>query len=195
MAERAHLDWFRERLAASRAIEPKDPAPILAWREQQRDRIRFKADLIGLDDVRGWSRDEQRQCAAQERAVLWRRGRAGRKRRPARGRLMGPADLHPAGGRDPGAADARDARRTASNSCCSQGRAGKYRRAPAFARPFKARGRTSGAPTPASARRWWKCSPPKPASGSSTGPNTMRRAAGSGASRTRTSSRFWTTSA
>ena len=57
MAERTHLDWFRKRLAASRAIEPKDPAPILAWREQQRERIRFNADLIGLDDVRGWSRD------------------------------------------------------------------------------------------------------------------------------------------
>ena len=57
MAERTHLDWFRERLAASRAIEPKDPAPILAWREAQRERIRFNADLIGLDDVRGWSRD------------------------------------------------------------------------------------------------------------------------------------------
>jgi oxidase EvaA len=59
MAERAHLDWFRERLAASRAIEPRDPAPILAWREQQRKSITFKADLIGLDDVRGWSRDAQ----------------------------------------------------------------------------------------------------------------------------------------
>jgi oxidase EvaA len=58
MAERTHLDWFRERLAASRGIEPRDPAPILAWREQQRDRIRFKADLIGLDDVRGWSREQ-----------------------------------------------------------------------------------------------------------------------------------------
>ena len=58
MAERAHLDWFRGRLAASLAIEPKDPAPILAWREQQRGSIRFEADLIGLDDVRGWSRDE-----------------------------------------------------------------------------------------------------------------------------------------
>jgi oxidase EvaA len=57
MAERTHLDWFRQRLAVSRAIEPKDPAPILAWREQQRQRIRFNADLIGLDDVRGWSRD------------------------------------------------------------------------------------------------------------------------------------------
>lgn len=57
MAERAHLDWFRERLAASRAIEPKDPAPILAWREARRNSIQFKADLIGLDEVRGWSRD------------------------------------------------------------------------------------------------------------------------------------------
>jgi oxidase EvaA len=57
MTERTHLDWFRERLAASRAIEPKDPAPILAWRERQRLSIQFKADLIGLDDVRGWSRD------------------------------------------------------------------------------------------------------------------------------------------
>jgi oxidase EvaA len=59
MAERTHLDWFRERLAASRAIEPRDPAPILAWREQQRKSITFKANLIGLDDVRGWSRDAQ----------------------------------------------------------------------------------------------------------------------------------------
>jgi dTDP-4-dehydro-6-deoxy-alpha-D-glucopyranose 2,3-dehydratase len=59
MAERTHLDWFRERLAASRAIEPRDPAPILAWREQQRKSITFKADLIGLDDVGGWSRDAQ----------------------------------------------------------------------------------------------------------------------------------------
>jgi len=58
MAEHAHIDWFRGRLAASRAIEPKDPAAILSWREQQRDQIRFRADLIGLDDVRGWSRDE-----------------------------------------------------------------------------------------------------------------------------------------
>ena len=57
MAERAHLAWFRERLAASRTIEPKDPAPILAWREEQRGRIQFKADLIGLDEVRDWSRD------------------------------------------------------------------------------------------------------------------------------------------
>jgi dTDP-4-dehydro-6-deoxy-alpha-D-glucopyranose 2,3-dehydratase len=59
MAERKHLDWFRERLAASRAIEPKDPAPILAWHEMLRSSIHFKAKLIGLGQVRDWSRDEQ----------------------------------------------------------------------------------------------------------------------------------------
>jgi oxidase EvaA len=59
MAERKLLDWFRERLAASRLIEPKDPAPILAWHEQQRSSIQFKSHLIGLDQVRDWSRDEQ----------------------------------------------------------------------------------------------------------------------------------------
>lgn len=58
MAERAHLDWFRERLAASRAIEPRDPAPILTWRKARRGSIRFKSELIGLDQVRDWSRDE-----------------------------------------------------------------------------------------------------------------------------------------
>lgn len=57
MAERAHLDWFRQRIAASRSIEASDPAPMLAWRQQRRDSIQFRADLIGLDDVRGWSRD------------------------------------------------------------------------------------------------------------------------------------------
>jgi len=59
MAERAHLDWFRQRIAASQAIEPKDSAPILAWRDERRNSVRFEADLIGLDDVRGWSRDEK----------------------------------------------------------------------------------------------------------------------------------------
>jgi oxidase EvaA len=58
MSERACLDWFRERLAASQAIEPSDPAPILAWRETRRSSIQFKSELIGLDRVRDWSRDE-----------------------------------------------------------------------------------------------------------------------------------------
>src|SRR5260221_9943304 len=59
MAERAHLEWFRDGIARSRGIEPIDPAPLLAWRKQQRSSIRFKADLIGLDEVRGWSRDDK----------------------------------------------------------------------------------------------------------------------------------------
>jgi dTDP-4-dehydro-6-deoxy-alpha-D-glucopyranose 2,3-dehydratase len=59
MAERRHLDWFRERLAASRAMEPKDPAPILAWHERKRGSIKFRSELIGLDQVRDWSRDKQ----------------------------------------------------------------------------------------------------------------------------------------
>lgn len=59
MAERAHLGWFRERIAASLAIESRDPAPILAWCEERRKPIEFRADLIGLDQVRDWSRDAQ----------------------------------------------------------------------------------------------------------------------------------------
>lgn len=57
MAERKHLDWFRERLTRSREMEPKDPAPLLTWRERTRGSIRFGAQLIGLDEVRDWSRD------------------------------------------------------------------------------------------------------------------------------------------
>jgi dTDP-4-dehydro-6-deoxy-alpha-D-glucopyranose 2,3-dehydratase len=59
MAERAHLDWFRGRLAASQAVEPKDPGPILVWLDERRRAIQFKAELIGLDEVRGWTRDER----------------------------------------------------------------------------------------------------------------------------------------
>jgi oxidase EvaA len=59
MAERTHLDWFRERLASSRDIEPKDPAPILAWHESHRRSVRFKSELIGVDQLRDWSRDER----------------------------------------------------------------------------------------------------------------------------------------
>ena len=66
MAERKHLDWFRERLAASRAIEPKDPAPILAWHAEHRSSIHFKAELIGLDQARDWSRDPHGNLRACE---------------------------------------------------------------------------------------------------------------------------------
>lgn len=57
MAEQAHLAWFRERLAASRANEPVDPAPILAWREARRSEITFSSNLIPLKDARDWAMD------------------------------------------------------------------------------------------------------------------------------------------
>jgi oxidase EvaA len=57
MAERAHLDWFRARMAASLPIEAKDPVPLLTWRDEQRNAISFEVELINLDEVRGWSRD------------------------------------------------------------------------------------------------------------------------------------------
>ena len=43
MAESEILDWFRERIARSRAIEPKDAAPLLAWRERMCGAIRYSA--------------------------------------------------------------------------------------------------------------------------------------------------------
>ncbi len=58
MAERVHLDWFRERLAASQTHEATDPQPVLDWREQRREEITFKSELIPLGEVRGWSTDE-----------------------------------------------------------------------------------------------------------------------------------------
>lgn len=57
MAERQHLDWFRERLAASRAKEPVDPAPILAWRDKLRASIQFNAKLIPVNEIRKWKAD------------------------------------------------------------------------------------------------------------------------------------------
>ena len=58
MAERQHLAWFRGRLAASCSIESHDPAPLLNWLDERRRTISFSAKLIGLDEVRGWTRDE-----------------------------------------------------------------------------------------------------------------------------------------
>ena len=58
MSERTHLAWFRERLTASLPIEPADPTPLLAWRDALREKIQFKATLIGLDQVREWTRDQ-----------------------------------------------------------------------------------------------------------------------------------------
>ena len=58
MAEQEHLIWFRERLAISKAVEASDPQPIVDWREAKRKEIDFDAQLIRLDEVRGWRADE-----------------------------------------------------------------------------------------------------------------------------------------
>lgn len=57
MAESKHLDWFRGRLRASLDIEPVDIAPILKWREQLLNEIKFTAGLIALSKVQGWGPD------------------------------------------------------------------------------------------------------------------------------------------
>jgi len=59
MAQTKHLDWFRDRLAASRAIEPSDPTPVLEWREVRRAETNFQARLIPLSEVRNWGSDAE----------------------------------------------------------------------------------------------------------------------------------------
>lgn len=58
MAEREHLDWFRERLRLSATREASDPRVILDWRDRRREEIVFDAQLIPLQEVRGWRADE-----------------------------------------------------------------------------------------------------------------------------------------
>jgi oxidase EvaA len=54
MAEQNHIGWFRERLRASRSVEPDDPAELLAWLQARRRDVPFSAELIMLRDVSGW---------------------------------------------------------------------------------------------------------------------------------------------
>ena len=132
MAERAHLDWFRGRLAASAAIEPTDPAPILAWRDERCRAIRFKAELIGLDDVRGWSRDAQgnvRHKTGQFFGVEGVRIESGELREVAS--WDQPIYTQPEGG-ILGLVAPRDAGQRRPVSLVRQGRAGQCRRAPAL---------------------------------------------------------------
>jgi oxidase EvaA len=58
MSEHQHIDWLRERLAASRAIEPRDPAEVLVWLEARRAAVPFAAELIPLREVAGWGQDK-----------------------------------------------------------------------------------------------------------------------------------------
>ena len=52
------LTWFRHRLACGTGPEADDAAPILHWLETARARVKFSAELIPLDAVRGWQREE-----------------------------------------------------------------------------------------------------------------------------------------
>jgi oxidase EvaA len=48
------IAWLRERLQASRMLEPTDPAELLNWLETQRRDVPFSAELIPLRDVANW---------------------------------------------------------------------------------------------------------------------------------------------
>jgi oxidase EvaA len=54
MAEQQHLDWLRQRLQASLAVESRDPTDLLSWLEARRRDVPFSAELIPLNEVDGW---------------------------------------------------------------------------------------------------------------------------------------------
>jgi oxidase EvaA len=54
MADHGNIGWLRERLQASNALEPKDPAELLDWLEERRRGVPFSAHLIPLRDVAAW---------------------------------------------------------------------------------------------------------------------------------------------
>lgn len=59
MSEQKHIDWLRERLRISLAIEPTDPADLLNWLERRRKEVPFSAELIPLREVADWHRDDE----------------------------------------------------------------------------------------------------------------------------------------
>ncbi len=54
MADQENIGWLRERLQASLALEPKDPAELLDWLETRRRNVPFSAELIPLREVANW---------------------------------------------------------------------------------------------------------------------------------------------
>jgi dTDP-4-dehydro-6-deoxy-alpha-D-glucopyranose 2,3-dehydratase len=54
MADQENIGWLRDRLQASLAIEPRDPAELVDWLEARRKDVPFSAELIALRDVAGW---------------------------------------------------------------------------------------------------------------------------------------------
>jgi oxidase EvaA len=59
MAGQENIGWLRERLQASLALEPKDPAELVEWLAARRKDVPFSAELIPLQDVANWRRDDQ----------------------------------------------------------------------------------------------------------------------------------------
>jgi oxidase EvaA len=54
MTSQENIGWLRQRLQASLALEPKDPADLLDWLEARRKDVPFSAELIPLRDVANW---------------------------------------------------------------------------------------------------------------------------------------------
>ncbi len=58
MIDQEHIDWLRDRLQASRAVEATDPAELLDWLEARRRDVPFSAKLIPLREVADWHADD-----------------------------------------------------------------------------------------------------------------------------------------
>jgi dTDP-4-dehydro-6-deoxy-alpha-D-glucopyranose 2,3-dehydratase len=54
LTDQENIGWLRQRLAASLALEPKDPTELLEWLEARRKDVPFSAHLIPLREVAGW---------------------------------------------------------------------------------------------------------------------------------------------
>ena len=54
MSDRENIGWLRDRLKASLAVEPKDPAELIGWLEARRKDVPFSAELIPLREVANW---------------------------------------------------------------------------------------------------------------------------------------------
>jgi len=58
MAEHAHIDWLRDRLRLSLALEATDSSRLVAWLQERQKRVAFSARLIPLREVAAWHRTD-----------------------------------------------------------------------------------------------------------------------------------------
>jgi dTDP-4-dehydro-6-deoxy-alpha-D-glucopyranose 2,3-dehydratase len=58
MPAQENIRWLRDRLQASFALEPKDPAELVDWLEARRKEVPFSAELIPLREVANWRQDD-----------------------------------------------------------------------------------------------------------------------------------------